>query len=361
MKVILKEVMPSPISEGERANTDYFDAQGCLLLAKGQTITPKLHKLLLTQKVFSIHYEIESKHKKSQFSFQLYKQLVQSAEYFFTKAQLFDSDNLVHTLSFVEEILNDKNLGDVFLELENLRTFDNYTYIHCVNVAIISAIIGQEFGLKDQSLRYLTLAALLHDIGKLKIPPEILSKPQALTHSEFELIKRHPEFGIKRLQNMAIPQKVKLGIIQHHERWNGEGYPSKLKKQKISLEGQIIALADVFDALTADRSYRKGIPPYHAFEMILSRTGKDFSPKIVQAFKRSFRVYPLNTLVRLNNGETGIVLAVPLEHPTRPLLRILFNHNGEKINRVLEVDLYNDSSKYIVEVEYNEMQILPNF
>jgi putative nucleotidyltransferase with HDIG domain len=358
MKVVLKELTPSPLFVGERASTDLFSGQGCLLLAKGQMITPKIYRLLQSQKVFSINYEIDSSKVTGQFSLQIYKQLVQSVEYFFTKAQLFDSEVLGQTLAYVELILKEIHKGKMAFELNQLRTFDNYTYVHSVNVAILSAMMGTELGLPDQSLRHLTLGALLHDIGKVNIPLEVLNKPQALTPSEFEFIQKHPQFALERFGKTRIPQRVKLGIFQHHERWGGQGYPNKLKKDEISLEGQIIALADVFDALTADRPYRKGIPPYHAFEMILSMSGLDFSPTVVEGFKLPFIAYSLNSLVRLDSGEAGVVIAVPRERPTRPLLRILFDKHGRYLDRVLELDLLKDSSRYITKIEFPKQSVL---
>lgn len=115
---------------------------------------------------------------------------------------------------------------------------------------------------------------------------------------------------------------------------------------------QIVAVADVYEALTADRPYRKGLPPYHALEMIIASSGKDFNPKVVQAFRESLILYPENAMVALNTGEVGVVVAVPIQMPTRPLVRILFDSNGRFLNREIYIDLLQDLTRFISRVEF---------
>ena len=184
------------------------------------------------------------------------------------------------------------------------------------------------------------------------IPSSILNKPSGLTPEEFEIVKRHPIQGQHLIQNVGVPSEVLLSIGQHHERWNGQGYPARLMKCGIHPSAQIVAVADVFNALTADRPYRKGLPPYHALEMIIAGSGTDFAPDVVQAFRCSLLLYPENSIVTLNTGEIGIVITVQSNNPTRPLIRILFDEKGNYINDYKVVDLLQDLTSFIIEVEF---------
>lgn len=143
-------------------------------------------------------------------------------------------------------------------------------------------------------------------------------------------------------------------VEEHHERWNGKGYPNGSPGNNIHLDAQIVAVSDVYEALTAERPYRKGIPTYQALEMILARSGKDFNPLVVQAFRESLILYPENSIVILNTGEMGVIVAVPLQMPTRPLIRLLFNNKSRFLNKEIYVDLMQDLTRFIVRVEFKE-------
>jgi len=140
------------------------------------------------------------------------------------------------------------------------------------------------------------------------------------------------------LRNADVLLSILSTVRQHHERWDGNGYPDGLSGSKICLDAQIIAVADVYDALTAGRPYRKALPPYHALEMILTM-GKDFNPIVIQAFRKTLNLYPKGTLVTLNTGEIGLVVVVPTSFPTRPLVRLMFDCNGKYLDREIYIDL----------------------
>lgn len=169
-----------------------------------------------------------------------------------------------------------------------LRSYDNCTYLHCRNVALLTIILAQELGYYGKSLKEIALGALLHDIGKLKVPKSILNKPSSLNDAEYNLIKKHPEEGMKILETSSLSNNICMPIMQHHERMDGTGYPLGLKAEEIHPNAQIVAVADVFDALISDRPYRRGLTLGQALEIIIAGKGKDFSREVVEAFLSLF-------------------------------------------------------------------------
>ncbi|MEZ0537673.1 HD-GYP domain-containing protein [Caldicellulosiruptoraceae bacterium PP1] len=227
-------------------------------------------------------------------------------------------------VTVIEELIN----TDAYLNIIELKTVDEYLYSHSVNTTLISLLIGIELGLGKKELYHLGISALLHDIGKKFIPREILDKPDKLTEQEYEEIKNHPILGYKYAREMGFSLLVCSGIIDHHERYNGEGYPNKKREKQISFFGRVISIADVYDALTSTRTYRKAFPPNEAFEYIGSLSGTHFEQKIVSAFTRRIFPYPIGTIVQLSNDMVGIVVKNYKSFPLRPDVKIF------KINNV---------------------------
>lgn len=176
---------------------------------------------------------------------------------------------------------------------------DQYTSEHIERVQELATAIGSEMGLSEDELRTLSTAALLHDIGKIAVPDQILTKPGALTLDEMKQIRKHPDMGAKILEPVNFPGPVVPAVRSHHERWDGTGYPDGLAGDAIPLGGRILAVADVFDALTTDRSYRTGWSEEEALEYVQSNAGKHFDPSVVKAFfaalERSPRLHRLDT------------------------------------------------------------------
>lgn len=171
-------------------------------------------------------------------------------------------------------------------EFERLAAFDRYTYIHSIRVATIARLIAEELGYRQEGTGHIVLGALLHDLGKLKIPLAVLNKPGKLTTEEMAIIKQHPVLGEEMLRDKHLPLDVTLVIYQHHERWDGRGYPDGLYGMQIHPFAQIVAVADVYDALTAVRPYREAIPGRVAYEMVLAGAGRDFDDEVIEAFRR---------------------------------------------------------------------------
>ena len=174
---------------------------------------------------------------------------------------------------------------DKVVNISNLRVNDYYTFTHSINTAVLSAIIGREMGYHENKVKDLTMAALLHDIGKMHIPKEILYKPGSLTPEEYSLVKDHSVIGYNFIINeIKLPDYIARGALEHHERWNGDGYPNKLKGREISEFGQIIGIADVFDSLVSEKVYRSSVKSNDAVRIMLTEEAKSFNPDIFHKF-----------------------------------------------------------------------------
>ncbi|PKM94257.1 MAG: HD-GYP domain-containing protein [Firmicutes bacterium HGW-Firmicutes-1] len=231
--------------------------------------------------------------------------------------------------TIVEQLLINK---DTMVNLIDLKFFDDYTYFHSVNVAVLSVVIGVGLGLDKEELYNLGLGAILHDMGKIFIDKDVVNKPSKLTVAEYEEIKRHSEFGYKYLkETYQIPTASYIGVLHHHEKYDGSGYPSNVSKDSISLIGRIICIADVYDALISNRPYRAALLPSEAMEYIMANGGLMFDVNITKVFARKVAPFPVGTYVKLSNGYTGIVAENFEEACMRPSVKIILDPEGKKI------------------------------
>ncbi|MCO5385001.1 MAG: HD-GYP domain-containing protein [Desulfosporosinus sp.] len=343
---------------GEFSTLDLFDKQGILLLSKGKPITPNIQELLQGRQIYTLKYELDKSQapKTHKFSESEYQDIVGYVREVFEDTCLISVERLEKTFSVVDKIIHElEGTYQVYLDLNKYRKFDNYTYIHSVNVAILATLIGLQIRFSGQTLRDLTIGALLHDIGKRAIPSNILNKPSNLTHDELEIIKKHPVLGEEMLKNTNISGKVLAIIRHHHERWNGKGYPDALRQSSIELNAQIVAISDVFDALVSDRPYRKGLPPYHALELVIAGSSEEFNEGIVQNFLQCLVLYPQGSIVTLNTGEVGKVIGVQKDYPSRPLIRILFDKYGNYLQDDQICDLSLDLTKFVKSIDFRSV------
>lgn len=213
----------------------------------------------------------------------------------------------------------------VMFNMMDLKNYDDYTYRHCLSVSIFGTLTGMSMGMRSDSLEKLALSGMLHDMGKARIPRWIVNKSGRLTDDEFAIMRRHPTLGVEMFPRTALQlsPKVMLGVEQHHEQFDGSGYPKGLKGHEISLFGRILAAADVYDALTSNRPYRKALMPNEAIEHIMANSGKHFDPDVVNAFLRSVEAYPVGLCVRLSNGLQAVVVKNYQDNTLRPKVRVI--------------------------------------
>ncbi|CCH49177.1 HD-GYP domain-containing protein [Pseudodesulfovibrio piezophilus] len=210
--------------------------------------------------------------------------------------------------------------------LSKLSRYDDYTYTHCINVAAISVVFGEFLGLGKKQLQLLGVAGMMHDLGKIAVPENIINKRARLNEAEFDQIRHHPQYGCDILgKQLSIPGEIIDAVRDHHEKYNGSGYPNGLKSNETSPMGRIISLADVYDALTSDRAYKDAILPNRALALMYGMREQDFDPLEVQIFIKSLGIFPAGSLVRLNTGFHALVYESNPMHPLLPKVKIILD------------------------------------
>jgi HD-GYP domain-containing protein (c-di-GMP phosphodiesterase class II) len=249
--------------------------------------------------------------------------------------------------SIIDNILANK---DAMVNIIDLKVFDDYTYFHSVNVCVLSLVIGTSLNYNKDQLYKLGLAAIMHDIGKVFVPKKILNKNAALTKDEFEVVKKHSYLGYSYIKdNTEIPSMSYVGILQHHEKFNGTGYPFNLNGDKISQFGRIVSIVDVYDALTSNRSYRNAASPSEAIEFIMGNSGNSFDPVLVDIFCKKVAPYPIGTSILLSDNRIGLVIQNYEDCCTRPVVKI-YKHGNKKVKPYI-IDLKNDKNAMSVTIK----------
>lgn len=226
-------------------------------------------------------------------------------------------------MTSLDTVISDFDLWDYIMqEVGGLRSYDIYTYYHSLNVSVLSTVTGMCLGFSDDRLIDLGLSGALHDIGKQMVPLSILNKKGSLSEEEFNIMKLHPVCGYDYIKShfSVFSVEVFLGILDHHEKLDGTGYPRGLTGENISLFGRIISVCDIYDALTSDRPYHKAFLPSEAVEYLYA--SKDLDKNVVRAFTHSIYAYPPGTSVQLSDGKRGIVIKNHCGYPCRPLIKL---------------------------------------
>lgn len=230
--------------------------------------------------------------------------------------------------------------GGALLSLCQVKTKDDYTFLHSVSVCTLLVAFSHAVGFDDATVRLAGIGGMLHDIGKVRMPDDVLNKPGRLTEDEFAVMKNHVVESKSILEQTPGIAEVSLQIAyEHHERYDGSGYAQGLKGEAISRMGQMAAICDVYDAITSDRVYHKGMPPHEALRKIFEWSKFHFNPVLVQQFLRTIGIYPVGTLVMLESGRIGVVLDQYHDNLLQPLVRVFYDSKQRQYLTPVELDL----------------------
>ncbi|MBQ0138484.1 MAG: HD-GYP domain-containing protein [Kurthia sp.] len=243
-------------------------------------------------------------------------------------------------ISIIDDLMNyifESN--EIVTVLSDAFIYDEYIYQHSLQVTIYSISIARKMGYNSEEIRQIGIGAMLHDVGKMLIPYEILNKPGRLTSEEFEIMKNHARYGFDLLRSLHTISLLSAHCaFQHHERLDGSGYPRGLIDFEIHPYAKIIAVADVFDAVTSNRVYRNKMLPSEGIEIIREGSGTLYDERVVNAFQKTITIYTNGTVLLLDDGRRGIVFKQNQNYPERPWLRI-FEEDKQLLKATYELDL----------------------
>lgn len=323
------------LEAGMSLGKNIFNDTGQLILSKDKIFTESIISLfkkqgyqgVYIQDSFSEEIEIEEI-----VSIEIRNRAKSSVKKLFVSDESdFESVHKELVISIGDILRNILDNKDVIVNMVDLKTYDDYTYSHSVNVGILSGVMGAALQFSDELLRHLITAAMLHDIGKKFISIDLLNKVEKITDAEYEILRTHSELGYNYVKDrLNFSSHVKSGILQHHERYDGRGYPLKKSGDDIPLISRIISVADAYDAITSSRPYHRAFPPNEGVEYIMGNTGQAFDPKVVNVFLKKVAIHPVGTEVELSNGEKALVVKNFENFSSRPLVKLL--SNGEHLD-----------------------------
>lgn len=248
--------------------------------------------------------------------------------------------------------------NDATIFLSKIREKDSYLMEHSLNVGMLLANFGRFLDLPREEIKQLLVGGLLHDTGKILIPDEILHKPGKFTPEEFDIMKKHVEYGVQFLDKApGITSIMRIVAANHHERLDGLGYPRGLKAEQLCIYSRMSTIVDVYDALTADRCYKKGMPSSQAFRILMQGTDTQFDKSLVHKFIKCMGVYPIGSLLKLSSGKLALVVERQDKSPLRPIVKVIYSLTSMSHTDVKMVDLSKVTTEEIESVvdpkEYN--------
>lgn len=340
-----------------------YDTEGRVLARSGLTLTKGIIKKIKDINILSIYIideysseEIEDtiKPELRQKAILTIKEAFSNlnritvADKFSKKESVYfnNIENMANNL--IENVLSNKS---VLLSLVDIRTMDNYLYSHAVNVAVTSLILGIALKLPKRQLQYLCTGALLHDVGKVFVPKEILMKTDAFTDEEILMLEKHSTLGYKYLSDTYnLSAHTKMIVLQHHERPDGLGYPNKLVNDEINILSKIVSIADTYDTLSAGRPNKKALFPSDVLEFLIANSGTMFDYDMVNTFCKVVIPFSKGTLVDLSNGDIAVIQETLPNFPLRPIVKIIKSSNLDSINK--EMNLIDEISITIKNIRY---------
>lgn len=338
MRIVPTELIPH---DAILADTLYT-LDGRVLLKEGAKLTPRMIEKINANSIFTVyihdeHSDVEinrmiDPHLRHQ-GMMLIREIFDAAGNRNTQGEWMPK-SIFEYIDDLNKLIDDalydlSSAKDAQLEYIDIKNVDNYLYSSAFNTAILSVLIGWEAGLGNEMIRHLFTGAIFHDIGMALIDPEITYKRGELTTEEKMEILMHPKKGHAYLKEHAfLSAYVKAIAFQHHEHLDGTGYPSRLNGETIHQLAQIVGIADIYDAMTSDRPYRRALAATEAIEYIMGGAGRHYDMNMVNIFVRKINPYPTGSLVKLNTGQVAVVDLVPKGFPLRPDIRIISGSPG---------------------------------
>ncbi len=349
----MRRINIDSIKKGAKLARTIFSSDGGVLLAEGMTLDERYIEILRNRGISEVYLEDEISsgvQVEDAVTEETRNEAVVLVKKIMTGCKFISSPEIevvkATAIKIIDELLQN---NDIIYNLSDIKSVDDYTFQHSVNVCILSTITGIGLSFSEDRLKELAVGAILHDIGKMCIQKEILHKPGQLTVSEFEEIKKHTVYGYEMLRrNESLGLASAYIALGHHERYDGSGYPLQLKGNNIEIYCRIVAVADVYDALTSDRVYRKKLRPNEVYEYITSLGVNHFDPKVVENFVKYVSIYPVGTGVMLNTRERALVVKDNRNAPTKPVVRIIYDDDIRMKRTYKEVDLSQQTSLFII-------------
>ena len=355
----MRRVRTSELTPGMIIAEDVFNYNGQMILPKGLTLTDKAITRLEFYSILSVRIKDESLAGLDiEEDTRTHSERVRESEEFRKFHESFDEnlntfkesinnivdmnanidtdEMLTNTLAILSEATSSYHAFDM---LHNMRQYDDLTFAHCMNVALICNIFSQWLNWPEKEQNLLTLCGLLHDIGKLKIPDTIIKKPDRLTDEEYKIVKTHTVEGFHILKGKNINSHIMNAALMHHEKCDGSGYPLGITSDKIDRYAKAVAIADVYDAMTSARIYRGSLCPFRVIEIFESEGLQKYDPEYILTFLENIVNTYLHNEVRLSNGETGTVVFINKHLLSKPVVK-----QGDKfLDLSKEPDLHIDA------------------
>lgn len=339
------------LRQGMYLAKDIFNYEGKLLIDKGKIVKDSYIEKLQNFSINEVYIQLDSNLEYIDVinsdtkgkAIRLMQEIMNSIGVV-NQNQMAEIKAIVNDI--IHKLLNNEN---ILIYMTELRSIDDYTFHHCVNVCVYSIMIGVIRKYSTLELEELGLGAILHDIGKSTIPHSILNKPSSLNDLEFQEIKQHTTRGYEIAKMISgIPENSRLIVRDHHERFDGTGYPNGIKGKEIHEYARVVSICDVYDALTSNRIYKRKTTPHYAIDYLIGMSNHQFDYDIIKSFIYHVEIYPLGTMVKLQSGEIGRVVRKNRFLPTKPIVELIEITEGESHQN--RIDLKKHLNNQIIEV-----------
>jgi putative nucleotidyltransferase with HDIG domain len=319
-------ISPSELISGMKIAETILNEYGAIIISEGTILDDHLVNKLKKMGLFRLQVFEQENHEteyKDEFiksynsSVDEYKKIITDI----ANGADLNTEKIDNVVDSVLQRFEEKR--DIISCLNQIRSADEYTYAHSINVSLISMLIGNWMKFDSGRVRLLVQAGMLHDIGKTMVPIEILNKPGKLTAEEFEEIKKHPVYGYRIVEKVpSVSKEVLSAVLMHHEKEDGTGYPNKLSGDKIHIFAQIVSVADIYDAMTSNRVYREKDCPFDVFQLMEENSLGKLNPTVVFAFLNNMAAYYIGDKVRLSNDEIGEIIYINPRVVSKPIVKV---------------------------------------